>query len=173
MLMTLLSLQIRLKICNSNWTNSMTIHVSKGSSWTLTKQKSWSSSARILLRFPPAIPTITYDGTPLELVTEFKHLGITLTRDGSMLTAARRWQTTSGLPLPEFIKLVIARVSSTENLQCYGFSRSLLWQLVCTVVKYGPLLLWHCYLKNHPRTCPSPLGFLKNRASWLDSWRPL
>ena len=70
--------------------NSMTIHVSKGSSSALTKQKSWSSSARILLRFPPAIPTITYDGTPLELVTEFKHLGITLTRDGSMLISAEK-----------------------------------------------------------------------------------
>jgi hypothetical protein len=37
-----------------------------------------------------AIPTFTYDGTPLELVTEFKYLGITLTRDGSMLTAAEK-----------------------------------------------------------------------------------
>jgi len=52
MLTTLLSLQTRLKICNSNWTNSMTIHVSKGSSSTLTKQKSWSSSAGVNLRFP-------------------------------------------------------------------------------------------------------------------------
>ena len=31
-----------------------------------------------------AIPTFTYDGTPLELVTHFKYLGFTLTRDGSM-----------------------------------------------------------------------------------------
>jgi hypothetical protein len=37
-----------------------------------------------------AIPTFTYDGTSLELVTEFKYLGITLTRDGSMLTAAKK-----------------------------------------------------------------------------------
>jgi hypothetical protein len=37
-----------------------------------------------------AIPTFTYDGTPLELVTEFKYLEITLTRDGSMLTAAEK-----------------------------------------------------------------------------------
>ena len=28
------------------------------------------------------------------------------------------------------------------------------------------------YIKNHPHTCPSPPGFLKNRASWKDSWRP-
>jgi hypothetical protein len=33
------------------------------------------------------IPTFTYDGTPLELVTQFKYLGITLTRDGNMHTA--------------------------------------------------------------------------------------
>ena len=38
----------------------------------------------------------------------------------------KRWQTISGLPLPEFTELVIARISSTENMQCYGFSRSLL-----------------------------------------------
>ena len=37
-----------------------------------------------------AIPTFTYDGTPLELVTGFKYLGITLTRDGSMLTDAEK-----------------------------------------------------------------------------------
>ena len=37
-----------------------------------------------------AISTVTYDSTPLELDTEFKYLGITLTRDGSMLTAAKK-----------------------------------------------------------------------------------
>jgi hypothetical protein len=100
MLTTLLSLQIRLKVCNSNWTNLLTMHVSKGSIWTLTKQKLWSSSAGVTLRFPRSR---TYqcalrefreetgiDGTPLKLVTEYKYLGITLTRDGSMLTAAKK-----------------------------------------------------------------------------------
>ena len=57
MLMTSLSLQTRLKVCNSNWTNSMTIHVSKGSSSTLTKQKSWSSLAVVTLRFQPSRTT--------------------------------------------------------------------------------------------------------------------
>ena len=37
-----------------------------------------------------AIPTFTYDGTPLELVTHFKCIGFTLTRDGSMHTAAEK-----------------------------------------------------------------------------------
>ena len=63
------------------------------------------------------IPTFTYDGTPLELVTESKYLRITLTRDGSSSQLLRRWQTTSGLPLPEFTELVKARVSNNENMQ--------------------------------------------------------
>ena len=37
-----------------------------------------------------SIPTITYDGTPLELVTQFKCLEITLTRYGSMHTTAEK-----------------------------------------------------------------------------------
>ena len=45
-----------------------------------------------------AVPTFTYDGTSLELVTEFKYLGITLTRDGSMHTAAEKMANNSGLP---------------------------------------------------------------------------
>ena len=61
-----------------------------------------------------AIPTLTYDGTPLNLVTDFKYLEITLTRDGSMLM--RRWQTTSGLPLPEINELVTARVHAMLRL---------------------------------------------------------
>jgi len=36
------------------------------------------------------IPTFTYGGTPLELVNEFKYIEITLTCDGSMLTAAEK-----------------------------------------------------------------------------------
>jgi len=57
MLMTLLSLQTRLKVCSFKWTNSMTVHVSKDSSLTLTKQKSWSSSAGLLLQLPPSHTT--------------------------------------------------------------------------------------------------------------------
>jgi len=78
---------VNLQLQHSNWTISMTIPVSKGSSWTLTKQKSWSSVAGVTRS---AIPTLTYDGTPLEFVTEFKYLGISLTRDGSMHTAAEK-----------------------------------------------------------------------------------
>jgi hypothetical protein len=37
-----------------------------------------------------AIPNFTYNGIPLELVTELKYLEITLTLDGSMLTAAEK-----------------------------------------------------------------------------------
>jgi hypothetical protein len=84
-LMTLLSLQTRLKLCSSSWIHSMTTLVSKGLSWTLIKRKSWSSSTEA-----PAFPTFTNNGTLLELVTQFKYLGTTLTRDGSMHTAAKK-----------------------------------------------------------------------------------
>jgi hypothetical protein len=88
----------------------------------LTKLKSWSSSAGTLLRFF----TFTYDGTPLELVTQYKYLGITLTRDGSMHTAAEK--------MADNFKSAIARVYKTgdrkgikhTNLPCCDFSKSLL-----------------------------------------------
>ena len=41
-----------------------------------------------------AIPTFTYDGTPLEIVTHFKYLGFTLTRMEVCTQQLRRWQTT-------------------------------------------------------------------------------
>ena len=94
MLMTMLSLQTRLKICNSNWTNSMTIHVSKGSSSTLTKQKTWSSSARVTLRFPPS--------RTMALLWNLSLISNTLESLFLVMEACtqllRRRQTTSGLP---------------------------------------------------------------------------
>jgi len=54
-----------------------------------------------------AIPTFTYDGTPLELVTHFKYLGFTLTRDGSMHTAAEK--------MADNLRLTIARVYRTGS----------------------------------------------------------
>ena len=54
-----------------------------------------------------AIPTFTYDGTPLELVTHFKYLGFTLTHDGSMHTAAEK--------MTDNLRLAIARVSKTGS----------------------------------------------------------
>ena len=41
-----------------------------------------------------ATPTFQYNGTPLELVTEFKYLGITLTRNGKMHTAVAKMSDT-------------------------------------------------------------------------------
>ena len=76
----------------------------------------------------------------------------------------RKWQKTSGLPLPEFTEMVTAKVLFKENMQCYGFSRSLLWKLVCTVVKYGPFLLWHMI----PQKSPPLMSF--TWASWKDAW---
>jgi len=54
-----------------------------------------------------AIPTFTYDGTPLELVTHFKYLGFTLTRDGSMHTAAEK--------MAANLRLAIAKVYRTSS----------------------------------------------------------
>jgi hypothetical protein len=54
-----------------------------------------------------AIPTFTYDGTPLELVTHFKYLKFILTRDGSMHTAAEK--------MAENLRLTIARVYRTGS----------------------------------------------------------
>jgi len=72
-----------------------------------------------------AIPTFTYDGTPLELVTHFKYLGFTLTRDGSMHTAAEK--------MADNLRLAIARVDRTgsskgithrKHAMLWRFSRS-------------------------------------------------
>jgi len=54
-----------------------------------------------------AVPTFTYDGTPLELVSHFKYLGFTLTRDGSMHTAAEK--------MADNLRLAIARVYRTGS----------------------------------------------------------
>ena len=54
-----------------------------------------------------AIPTFTYDGTPLELVNHFKYLGFTLTCDGSMHTAAEN--------MTDNLRLAIARVYRTGS----------------------------------------------------------
>ena len=85
----------------------MTKHVSKGSSSTLTKRKSWSSSEKVTLQFPPSRTTAQ------ELVTEFKYLGITLTRDGSMLTATEK--------MADNFRSAIARVYRI------GDSKGMLW----------------------------------------------
>jgi hypothetical protein len=53
------------------------------------------------------IPTFTYAGTPLELVTHFKYLGFALTRDGSMHTAAEK--------IADNFRSAIARVYRTGD----------------------------------------------------------
>jgi hypothetical protein len=50
-----------------------------------------------------AIPTFTYNGTPLKLVTHFKCLGFTLTRDGNMHKAADE-------KMADNLRLAIAKV---------------------------------------------------------------
>ena len=72
MLMTMLSLQTRLKVCSSNSTNSTTIHFSKGLKLNTDKTKVMVNFSK----YASVIPSFTYDGTPLKLVTQF-----TLARD--------------------------------------------------------------------------------------------
>ena len=163
MLMTLLSFQTRLKVCNSNWSNSMTIHVSKGSNWTMTKQKSWSSSAGLLLQHP----TFTYDATPLELVTKFKYLGITLTRDGSMNTAAEK--------MADNFRSAIARVNRTGDSKGIKHRKNvILWLFQVFALTAG---LYGCQVRaissltyKHiiPVKPPPHMSFIL--ASWKDSW---
>ena len=140
MLTTLLSLQTRLEICNSNWTNSMTIHVSKGSSWALTKQKSWSSSAGVTLQFPFSRTTAHLWNSSLNSNT-LESLLLMIEACSQRWEDGRQLQVCHCQSLQNWWQQ--GHQASTENMPCYGFSRSLLWQLVFTVVKYGPLLLWH------------------------------
>ena len=151
MLMTLLSLQTRLKT---------QLQLNKLYDYTRFKGlKLNTGETKVMITFSSGnstIPTFTYDSTPLELVLNSNTLESLLLVMEACSQLLRRWQTTSGLPLPEFTELVTARVSNKENMQCYDFSRSLLWQLVCTLVKYGPLLLWHMISQKSPPHIPSP-----------------
>jgi len=56
----------------------------------------------------------------------------------------------------------VYRTGDSKGIKRRGFSRSFLWQLVCTAVKHGPLLLWHMIPQK------SPLSFIN--AFWKDSW---
>jgi len=62
--------------------------------------------------------------------------------------------------LPEFTELVKARVSSIGNMPCYGFSRSLLWQLVSRCQVWATSSLTYNSSKITP-THVLHLGFLK------------
>ena len=82
------------EVCSSNWTNSMTsIQVLKGGlRWTMTRQK----SGFFFSRDTSATPTITYDGTPLGLVTQI--LESLLLVMEVCTQPLEIWQTTLGLP---------------------------------------------------------------------------
>ena len=71
-----------------------------------------------------AIPTFTYDGTPLELVTRFKYLGFTLTRDGSMRTAAKKMADNFRSTIARVYIIGHSKGIKQGKLPCCGFSRS-------------------------------------------------
>jgi len=90
----------------SNTAVNLQLQLNKFYDYSLFKGLKLNTDTTIFMVFfsrgNSAIPTFTYDGTPLEIVTEFKYLGLTLTRDGSMLTAAEK--------MADNFRSVIARV---------------------------------------------------------------
>ena len=98
--MTLLSLTTWLKVRSSSWTDYDYIRV-RGLKLNTDK----TNIMVFFSRDTSAIPAFTYDVTPLELVTQFEYLGITLTHDRS--TAAEK--------TADYIKFAIARVYKTGD----------------------------------------------------------
>ena len=108
-----------------------------------------------------AIPTFLYDGTPLELVTEFKYLGITLTRTGQMHTAAAK--------LADTFRGAIARVFRTGDSKGIKHRKhAMLWLFqvfALTAGLYG-CQIWatSCLTFNSSKLSPAHVlhvGFLK------------
>ena len=136
-------------------------HVLKGSSWTLTKQKSWSFSAGVTLRFPLSRTTAHLWNLSLNSNT-LESLLLVMETCTQLL---RRVQTTSGLLLPEFTDLVTAIIFNTAVAfpgLCFDS-----WYERLSSMDYGRIMghyfsdIW--FLKNKPHTYPS---------SWLPGKTP-
>jgi len=113
-----------------------------------------------------AIPTFTYDGTPLELVTHFEYLGFTLTRDGSMHTAAEK--------MANNLRLAIARVyyrtSSSKGITHIKHAMLWLFQVFALTAGLYGCQVWATFLLTYDSSVTTRahvlhLGFLKN--SWV------
>ena len=102
-----------------------------------------------------AIPTFTYDGTPLELVTEFKYLEITLTRDGSMLTAAEK--------MADKFRSAIARVCRIGDSKGFKHRKyAVLWLFqvfALTAGLYGCQIWATSSLTTIPQKLPQHMSF--------------
>ena len=63
-----------------------------------------------------------YHGTPLELATQFKYLGITLARDGSMHTAAEKIADNfrSAIAIARVYKVYKEKVFSQTQKTCHN-----------------------------------------------------
>ena len=108
-----------------------------------------------------AIPTFTYDSTPLELVTEFKYLGITLTRDGSMLTAAKK--------IADNFRSAIARIRDNKGIKHRKYALLWLFQVSALTAGLYGCQVWTTSSLTYDSSKITPthilhLGFLKN--SW-------
>jgi len=121
--MTLLSLTTWLKVRSSSWTDYDYIRV-RGLKLNTDK----TNIMVFFSRDTSAIPAFTYDVTPLELVTQFEYLGITLTHDRSTLLRRQRGITlthdritlthdrsTAAEKTADYIKFAIARVYKTGD----------------------------------------------------------
>jgi len=107
-----------------------------------------------------AFPTFTYDGTPLELVTHFKYLGFTLTRNGSMHTAAEK--------MADNLRLATARVYRTGSSKgITNRKHAMLWLFqvfALTAGLYG-CQVWATFSLTYDSSVTS-------RASWLPEKTP-
>jgi hypothetical protein len=108
--------------------------------------------------------TFTYVGTPLELITEFNYLGFTLTRDGSMHTAADK--------MADNLRLAIARVYRTGSSKGISHRKhAMLWLFqvfALTAGLYGCQVWATSSLTYDPQKSPPHMSFIL--ASWKDSW---
>ena len=111
-----------LKVCRSCYTRCKKLRLNTD-----------KTKCMVLFSKIPAIFTFKYDGTPLKLVIQFKYLGITLTRDGSMHTAAEK--------MADNLRLAIAtvyRTSSSKGITHIKHAMLLLFQLFAlTAGLYG------------------------------------
>jgi len=112
-----------------------------------------------------AIPTFTYDGTPLELVTEFKYLEITLTRDGSMLTAAEKMADNFRSAIARVYRIGDSKGIKQAQKTCHAMAFPGLcfdsWSLRLSSMGHFFSDIW--FLKNNPHICLS---------SWLPEKTP-
>ena len=119
-----------------------------------------------------AIPTFTYDGTLLDLVTEFKYLGITLTRDGSMLTAHEKMADNFRSAIDRVFRIGDSKgIKKTCHAVSFPGLRFDSWSVWSS--SSGHFFFDVRFLKNHP--CIRPASWRPNKTPGCQEryWYPL